>query len=104
MLEVRDYPSRNRATFVCLNLGMALITLNAYGAVSWIPAMFARRHGWRPEDAGFVFGLIVAFGGMSGGVAGGRLAAWLNERGHGDANVRVALLRAAGWLPFGIAF
>jgi MFS family permease len=102
--EVRDYLSDNWATFVFLNLGMALITLNAYGAVSWIPAMFARRHGWKPEDAGFVFGMIVAIGGMSGVVAGGRLADWLNERGHADANVRVALLGAVGWLPFGIAF
>jgi MFS family permease len=65
MREVRNYLSDNRATFAFLNLGMALITLNAYGAVSWIPAMFARRHGWAPADAGLVFGLIVAFGGMS---------------------------------------
>ncbi len=104
MREVRDYISDNRATFVCLNLGMALITLNAYGATSWIPTMFVRRHGWTATDAGLIFGYIVAGAGMLGIVSGGRLADWLSERGHGDATVRVALLGAAGWLPFGIAF
>jgi len=37
-------------------------------------------------------------------VGGGKLADWLHQRGRVDANLRVALLGALGWLPFGLAY
>jgi MFS family permease len=104
MSEVWAYIRDNRATFVCLNLGIAMVTLNAYGGSSWIPEFFGRRFGWTHAERGIVFGLIVAIGGGLGIVTGGTLADWLSRRGHPDATVRVAWLGTVGWLPFGIAF
>jgi MFS family permease len=101
---VWDFVRDNRATFLHLNLGIALLALDGYGAVNWIPSLFIRRHAWTQGQTGLVFGLIVAVSGTLGIVTGGRLADWLRQGGHADANLRVALLGAAGWVPFGLLF
>ena len=102
--EVWAYMSGNRRTFVCLYFGVAMACLGAYGAASWIPSFFIRRHGWTAGDTGLVLGLIVGVCGTAGMVAGGRLADWLRWRGKSDANLRVALLGVAAWLPFGALY
>ena len=102
--EVWSYLRGNRGTVLCLYLGMAMVALNGYGAMAWIPTFFIRRHGWTAGDTGLVFGLIVGLGGTAGIVTGGRLADWLRQRGHTDANLRVALLGVVAWLPFGALF
>lgn len=99
-----DYLRDNRGTFLCLNLGVASLTFSAYGASTWIPTFFIRKHAWRPEQAGMVFGLIVAIAGTLGIMAGGRLADRLRIRGYADAEIRVALFAALGWLPFGLLY
>lgn len=102
--EVFSYVWDNRATFLCLNLGVALVTLNAYGATAWIPTFFVRRFEWTPGQTGMVFGLVVAVSGGLGIVSGGWLSDWLSQRGCIDASPRVAWLAVVAWLPFGIAF
>lgn len=99
--EVWVYFRDNRATLAFLYLGVACLTFSSYGASTWIPTFFVRRHGWSAGEAGVVFGLVVAVAGTLGIVAGGRLADRLRLRGRADAEVRVALLAAVGWLPFG---
>jgi hypothetical protein len=94
----------NSTTFLCLNLGIALVTLNSYAASSWVPTLFIRRHGWTPGEIGIVYGLIVAVSGTLGIVSGGRLADWWRLNGRADANLRVALLGTVGWLPCGPAY
>jgi MFS family permease len=101
---VLAYVRDNRATFLYLNLGIALVALYGYGATSWVPTFFIRRYAWSPGQTGLVFGIIVAIGGTLGIVTGGRLADWLRQRGHADANLRVALLGAALGLPFTAIF
>jgi MFS family permease len=98
------YVLANRTTFLYLNLGIAMIALYGYGATSWVPTLFMRRHGWSPGQTGLVFGLIVAVFGTVGIVTGGFLADRLRGGGHADANVRVALLAAAAGLPSVVAF
>lgn len=102
--EVVKFLARNAGTFACLNLGIALVTLNAYGGTAWIPEMFIRRFDWSAGQAGIVFGLIVGIAGTLGVVAGGKLADVLHQRGRGDGNLSVALLGTIGWLPFGLAY
>jgi MFS family permease len=104
MAEVWAYLYDNWGTFACLNLGVAMITLNAYGMSAWVPEMFGRRYAWTPVERGTVFGLIVGIAGTSGIVMGGRVADWLSERGYGDATLRVAVLAALAWLPFGVVY
>ncbi len=102
--EVWAYVRDNASTFSCLNVGIALVTLNAYGGTAWIPTMFVRRYGWKAGEVGMLFGLIVGIAGTCGVVFGGKLADWLHQRGRSDGNLRAALLGAVGWLPFGLAF
>jgi MFS family permease len=102
--DVWAYLLDNPATFACLNLGIACLTFSAYGVSTWAPTYFIRRHGWPADRAGMAFGLIVAVAGTLGIVAGGRLADRLRLRGRDDAELRVALLAAIAWLPFGVLF
>ncbi|MBI3865243.1 MAG: hypothetical protein HY290_25490 [Planctomycetia bacterium] len=50
---------------MCLNLGVALVTLNGYATSFWVPSMFIRRYGWLPGEIGMVFGLIVGVAGVA---------------------------------------
>ena len=102
--EVWAYLRDNRATSLYLNLGIGMVALFGYGAYSWIPTLFIRRHSWTPGQTGLVFGSIVAVCGTLGIVTGGRLADRLRQRGHVDANLRVALWGACAGLPFGVLF
>lgn len=102
--DVWAYLRDNRRTFACLNLGIACLTFSAYGASSWVPTFFVRRYSWTPGQAGVVFGVIVGVAGTLGVMAGGALADWLRRRRYDDAEVRVAWLAAAGWLPFGVLY
>jgi MFS family permease len=101
---VFSYLRDNRGTFLCLSLGVALVTLNAYGATAWIPTFFVRRFGWTPAETGMAFGLVVGISGGLGIISGGWLSDWLRQRGYTDASPRVAWLAILAWLPFGIAF
>jgi MFS family permease len=102
--EAWVYLRDNSATLLCLNLGVASLALSAYGASTWIPTFFIRDHGWPPARAGVVFGLVVAVAGTLGVTAGGRLADRLRLVGRPDAELRVALVAAFGWLPFGVLY
>ena len=102
--DVWAYFCDNRATFLRLNLGIACLTFSAYGSSTWIPTFLVRVHGWPAAQAGVVFGLIVAIGGTFGIMTGGRMADRLRLRGHADAEIRVALFSAIGWLPFGVLY
>ncbi len=102
--ETWKYVSDNSLTFLCLNLGIALITLNSYASAAWIPSLFSRRFGWTPGPTGMTYGTIVAIAGTLGTVMGGWLADRWNARGQRDANVRVAWLATICWIPFGLAF
>ena len=104
MSAVWSYFRNNWSSLLCLNLGVAMITLFGYGAFAWNSEFLMRRFGWKPGQTGLVFGLIVAFGGTLGIVSGGRLADWLRSRGYSDADVRVALLGALAAIPFVVAF
>ncbi len=104
MRDVWAYLRDNRSTFLCLNLGIACLTFSSYGASTWVPTFFVRKHGWPPAQVGIIFGLIVAVAGTLGIMSGGRLADRLRLRGYADAELRVALFAAIGWLPFGILY
>jgi MFS family permease len=102
--EVLSYLSANRTTFICHNVGFALLSFSSYGASAWIPTFFIRNHGWSASKAGIVYGLIVGIFSTLGVAVGGRLADWLATRGHRDANMRIGLLVAIVWAPTGILY
>jgi MFS family permease len=102
--EVVAYLKQNWRTFLCHNVGFALLSFSSYGAAAWVPTFFVRNHGWSEAKAGQVFGWIVAISATLGIVAGGRLADWLAERGHREATMRVGLIAAIAWLPSGMLY
>jgi MFS family permease len=104
MREVYAYILKNKRTFICHNVGFALLSFSSYGSTAWIPTFFTRNHGWSGSQAGVVYGAIVAVFGTLGIVAGGRMADWLSERGRTDATMRVGLIVSLAWLPFGMLY
>ena len=104
MREVIAYLKTNWITFVCHNVGFALLSFSSYGSSAWIPTFFVRNHGWSEAKAGQVYGWIVAIASTLGVVAGGRLADWMAERGRRDATMRVGLIVAVAWFPFGLLY
>jgi MFS family permease len=102
--ETFAYVRDNAATFTCLNLAIAFLTLNSYASSGWIPSLFMRRYGWTPGNTGLVYGLVVAISGTLGVVGGGWLADRWTRQGRVDAPVRVAWVASICWLPFGILY
>jgi MFS family permease len=86
----------NRAALACHMGGVSLLVLVIYGFMAWIPTFFARTYGMAAADAGLWFGIITAFCGAGGLVAGG----WLADRGFragaADAHLRVIRLCVLG--------
>ncbi|MBX3278721.1 MAG: MFS transporter [Acidobacteria bacterium] len=97
--EVLSYLWKNKVTFLCHNVGFALISFSNYGSSSWVPTFFQRNHGWSAADAGYVYGGIIAIFGTLGIVAGGRLADYMTQRGYRDSSMRVGLYVTLAWLP-----
>jgi MFS family permease len=104
MSEVVAYLKQNWRTFLCHNLGFALLSFSSYGSSAWIPTFFVRNHGWTESQAGQIYGLIVAIASTLGIVAGGRMADWMEQRGQRDATMRVGLIVALAWLPCGVLY
>jgi len=102
--EVYDYILKNKTTFICHTVGVALLSFSSYGSSAWIPEFYRRVHGWQISQAGIVYGLVVMIFSTLGVVAGGRLADWMAVRGHRDATMRVGLIVSAAWFPFGILY
>ncbi len=102
--EVIAYLGRNRATFLCHNLGFALLAFSGYGTSAWIPTFLIRKYGWTGAHAGVTYGTIICLFGTIGIVTGGRLADWLARRGYQDSNMRVGLIGALAWLPAGVLY
>ena len=102
--ETKAYVFDNLTTFICLNLGIAMLTLSAYAGTGWIPTMFSRRFEWSQGTVGLVYGSIMAISGTLGVLTGGWLADWWGQKGCSDANVRVAWLATIFIVPFGILY
>ena len=102
--ETFAYVMDNKVTFRCLNLGIALVTLNSYASTSWIPSLFIRRFEWTQGQTGMIYGTIIAIFGTLGVVSGGWIADMWLQRGCVDAPVRVAWLASLCGIPFTILF
>ncbi len=102
--EVLAYLNDNKLTFICHNVGFALLSFSSYGTSAWVPTFFQRNHGWSIGKSGVVYGLIVMIFSTLGIVAGGRFADWMAERGRRDSSMRVGLIVALAWIPTGMLY
>ena len=102
--SVVAFLNQNRATFLCLSLGVAMWALIAYGSSAWEITFLVRNHHLSVSQAGMYFGGAMLVSGSLGMLAAGKIASWLTARGHRDAYVRVAIWAAAAWLVPGILY
>lgn len=102
--EVFTYIKDNRWTFLCHNVGTALLSFSSYGSAAWIPTFFVRHHHWDAGTTGIYYGTIVAIFGPLGIAFGGWLADYVAQRGRKDSNMLVEFLAAIAWAPTGFAY
>ncbi len=102
--EVFAYIRLNFGTFVCHNIGFAMMSFIGYAAAGWIPTFYIRVHGWEQGDVGLRYGIGVIIFGTAGIIFGGHFAGMLAKRGYRDSKMRAALIAALCHLPFGLAF
>ncbi len=102
--EVLAYLRENKLTFLCHNVGFALLSFSSYGSSAWVPTFFQRNHGWSIGKSGVVYGSIVMIFGTLGIVAGGRLVDWMVERGRREATMLVGLIVSLTWIPTGMLY
>jgi MFS family permease len=100
--EVLLYFGKNKRAYLCLSVGLALMTFTSYDA--WGPSIFIRSYGWSPGRTGVVYGLAMMISGTAGLLAGGRFADWLAKRGYRDANMRLGMISSLVWFPTGVLF
>jgi MFS family permease len=85
-------------TFVTLGVGFALSATVNFGIAAWLATFLVRTYGWTPARAGVVQGILTMTVGVSGTLAGGRVADALVRRGRLDAPLLVGIIGAAGML------
>jgi MFS family permease len=102
--EVVGYIRANWKTFLCHNVGFALLSFSSYGSSAWIPAFYQRVHEYSARQAGVTYGIVVMLAGTAGIVFGGQVADWLSRRGFRDAKMRAGLIAAVAWTPTGLLY
>ncbi|MFK0096311.1 spinster family MFS transporter [Pseudomonas sp. NPDC090592] len=89
---------RHRATFSCHYLGFSFYAMALYCMMSWTPALYIRKFGMSPEQAGFMLGTILLLANTTGVVFGGWLTDHLAKRGRSDAAMRTGVIGALGMI------
>ncbi|MDH5671498.1 MAG: MFS transporter [Myxococcales bacterium] len=104
-VPIRDfltYAKENRRTILTHGFGFSFLSFSGYGAAAWMPAYFMRIHGWTPKEAGTYLGLAGMLVGPLGLISAGWFADRLNAKGYRDSKMRVGVMCATAWFPFGI--
>jgi MFS family permease len=98
----------NRRMLGCHIMGFSINTMLGFGAAAWVPTFFIRVHHWAAQDVGYVYGGIMAVGGLSGALVGGQIAERLLRRGMADvyfvmpmvtASINMVLFTSAMFAP-----
>lgn len=98
-----SYALANKKTVLCHGFGFACLSFSGYGAAAWMPEFFIRMYGWSRAETGVNIGIMSMIAGPLGLLLGGYLGDRLSARGLRDSKMRVGLIAATVWLPFGIA-
>ncbi len=90
------FTHRKAYLFICF--GIAFSAMVNYGSTAWVPTYFVRTFGWTIPQAGFRYGLVLVLSSITGVLAGGWYADYLNKKGVSDGRLRIGLITCAGCL------
>jgi len=98
--EALIYINKKRVAFLSVTLGFTFISMVGYGSTAWIPTYFVRTFGWKAQEAGLIYGIIITIFSTSGALSGGFLADWFTKKGYTDGKLRVGIISATTILLF----
>ncbi|MDY7535491.1 MFS transporter [Pseudomonas sp. Bout1] len=87
---------RHRATFTCHYLGFSFYAMALFCLMSWSPALYIRKFGLSPVEAGYMLGTVLLVANTAGVLFGGWLTDYLAQKGHQDAAMRTGVIGALG--------
>ncbi len=90
--ELSAFMKLNWRTLTSHFLAFSIVSTLGFGTVAWMPSYFIRVHHWAAHDIGYVYGIMLAFLGAAGVVAGARFAEWLAGFGYRDVYLRAPLI------------
>lgn len=90
--QTRAFLRANWKTYTAHFTAFSISGAVGFGTVAWMPTFFIRTYHIRPQDIGYVYGLMLALLGGAGVLAGARLAEWLGSRGYRDTYWRTSLI------------
>jgi MFS family permease len=100
--EVFQFLAHYWPVFLPMFFGLALRSVQMFGAQMWMPAFYGRTFHWSPQQIGYVSGVSLLIAMPIGLFAG----AWLSEhfwkRGKHDANIRVVVYSSLISVPLAI--
>jgi MFS family permease len=97
--DVVTFLRANGATYGPMFLGLAVNTIQSFGAQLWTPEFFARTYGWDRAHAGVATGIVLVCVAPFGLFLGSTLAEAFQKRGYADANLRVLLIAMVIHIP-----
>lgn len=68
---LRAFYATNKSLLIRHHVAVGLCNLGLLGALSWLPSLFIRVHGWDVADIGIAAGLCYMAGGLAGLIGGG---------------------------------
>ncbi|MFJ3370191.1 spinster family MFS transporter [Pseudomonas sp. NPDC086251] len=87
---------RHRGTFTCHYLGFSFYAMALFCMMSWSPALYIRKFGLSPMEAGYMLGTVLLLANTAGVLCGGWLTDYLAKKGHQDAAMRTGVIGALG--------
>jgi MFS family permease len=114
----RRYFLSDRRLLIPLYAGLAMLSIEDYGLVNWVPTTLERLYAWTPARVGVAFGIITSAAGIAGVLLGGWIADLAAERGGNRVRLVVSMTGAllavtaalavsqghAGGVLFGLGF
>ena len=70
---LRAFYATHKSFLIRHHVAVGLCNLGLLGALSWLPSLFIRVHGWDVRDIGIAAGLCYMAGGLAGLIGGGAL-------------------------------
>ena len=95
------YLRANRGFFVPMLLATTSLYILSSAVSAWLPALFARRFDWPPQQVGQSLGFLIMGVAILGNVASGAAATAFARRGLIDGPLRTMLIGAVVMLPAG---